>query len=172
MNSWASNFLFLPIAGEHLRVCPQGNTCCTQEMEDKFGQQSKQDFENLVDEMSHELRSTFVSRHKRFDGKSFISLKCCIHFFCFASFWLFQWSFTSEQSAAKRKIKGLRLWVNLTRITVCSSVALFPPRLDKILEISLICLRVQNPLVGLDKHGFLHSRLTAWTAVQGWSLHY
>ncbi|XP_042351052.1 glypican-6-like [Plectropomus leopardus] len=55
------------IPGEHLRVCPQGNTCCTQEMEDKFGQQSKQDFENLVDEMSHELRSTFVSRHKRFD---------------------------------------------------------------------------------------------------------
>uniref|UniRef100_A0A8D3BSV6 Glypican 6b n=1 Tax=Scophthalmus maximus TaxID=52904 RepID=A0A8D3BSV6_SCOMX len=52
---------------EHLRVCPQGNTCCTQEMEDTFGQQSKQDFENLVDETSHELRSTFVSRHKRFD---------------------------------------------------------------------------------------------------------
>lgn len=57
-------------AGEHLRVCPQGNTCCTQEMEDKFGQQSKQDFENLVDEISQELRSTFISRHKRFDGKS------------------------------------------------------------------------------------------------------
>lgn len=66
------NTFFVYIAGEHLRVCPQGNTCCTQEMEDKFGQQSKQDFENLVDEMSHELRSTFVSRHKRFDGKSFI----------------------------------------------------------------------------------------------------
>lgn len=55
------------IPGEHLRVCPQGNTCCTQEMENKFGQQSKQDFENLTDETSHELRSTFVSRHKRFD---------------------------------------------------------------------------------------------------------
>ncbi|XP_069010014.1 glypican-6b isoform X2 [Embiotoca jacksoni] len=55
------------IPGEYLRVCPQGNTCCTQEMEDRFGQQSKQDFENLVDEMSLELRSTFVSRHKRFD---------------------------------------------------------------------------------------------------------
>ncbi|TNN04245.1 glypican-6b isoform X1 [Takifugu flavidus] len=55
------------ISGETLRVCPQGNTCCTQEMEDKFGQQSKQDLENLVDEMSHSLRSTFVSRHKRFD---------------------------------------------------------------------------------------------------------
>ncbi|XP_056144997.1 glypican-6-like [Lampris incognitus] len=55
------------ISGEHLRVCPQGNTCCSQEMEDKFGQQSKQDFENLADETSHELRSTFVSRHKKFD---------------------------------------------------------------------------------------------------------
>ncbi|XP_075896254.1 glypican-6b isoform X2 [Nelusetta ayraudi] len=55
------------IPGEHLRVCPQGNTCCTQEMENKFGQRSKQDFENLTDETSHELRSTFVSRHKRFD---------------------------------------------------------------------------------------------------------
>ncbi|XP_053184360.1 glypican-6-like isoform X2 [Scomber japonicus] len=55
------------IPGEHLRVCPQGNTCCTQEMEDGFGQQSKQDFGDLVDTMSHELRSTFVSRHKRFD---------------------------------------------------------------------------------------------------------
>lgn len=64
-------FFFVYFAGEHLRVCPQGNTCCTQEMEDRFGQQSKQDFENLVDEMSHELRTTFVSRHKRFDGKSF-----------------------------------------------------------------------------------------------------
>ncbi|KAG8000636.1 Glypican-6 [Nibea albiflora] len=62
-----SMVFFVCLAGEHLRVCPQGNTCCTQEMEDKFGQQSKQDFENLVDEMSHELRSTFVSRHKRFD---------------------------------------------------------------------------------------------------------
>uniref|UniRef100_A0A6Q2YNL0 Glypican 6b n=1 Tax=Esox lucius TaxID=8010 RepID=A0A6Q2YNL0_ESOLU len=52
---------------EHLRLCPQGNTCCTSEMEDKFGQQSKWEFENLVEETSHDLRSTFVSRHKKFD---------------------------------------------------------------------------------------------------------
>ncbi|XP_061579410.1 glypican-6-like [Cololabis saira] len=55
------------IPGDHLRVCPQGSTCCTQEMEDRFGQQSKQEFENLLDETSHTLRSTFVSRHKIFD---------------------------------------------------------------------------------------------------------
>lgn len=69
-----TNAVILLFAGGHLRVCPQGNTCCTQEMEDKFGQQSKQDLENLVDEMSHSLRSTFISRHKSFDGKCFISL--------------------------------------------------------------------------------------------------
>lgn len=79
-----TNVVILLFTGGHLRVCPQGNTCCTQEMEDKFGPQSKQDLENLVDEMSHSLRSTFVSRHKSFDGKSFLlfstflaSLWCC-----------------------------------------------------------------------------------------------
>ncbi|XP_062303035.1 glypican-6a isoform X2 [Osmerus eperlanus] len=55
------------ISGEHLRVCPQEYTCCTSEMEDKLGQQSKLEFENLVEETSHTLRTTFVSRHKKFD---------------------------------------------------------------------------------------------------------
>ncbi|XP_038557458.1 glypican-6a isoform X1 [Micropterus salmoides] len=55
------------ISGEHLRVCPQGYTCCTSEMEDKLNQQSKLDFENLVEESSHNMRTTFVSRHKKFD---------------------------------------------------------------------------------------------------------
>ncbi|XP_038157098.1 glypican-6-like isoform X1 [Cyprinodon tularosa] len=55
------------IPGEDLRVCTHEHTCCTQEMEDKFGQRSKLDIENLLDERSHTLRSTFVSRHKRFD---------------------------------------------------------------------------------------------------------
>uniref|UniRef100_UPI003AACA85C glypican-6a n=1 Tax=Centroberyx gerrardi TaxID=166262 RepID=UPI003AACA85C len=52
---------------EHLRVCPQGYTCCTFEMEDKLSQQSKLEFENLVEETSHNMRTTFVSRHKKFD---------------------------------------------------------------------------------------------------------
>uniref|UniRef100_A0A672GYJ6 Glypican 6a n=1 Tax=Salarias fasciatus TaxID=181472 RepID=A0A672GYJ6_SALFA len=38
------------ISGEHLRVCPQGYTCCTSEMEEKLNQQSKLEFENLVEE--------------------------------------------------------------------------------------------------------------------------
>ncbi|KAM4592882.1 glypican-6a isoform 2-T2 [Odontesthes bonariensis] len=55
------------ISGEHLRVCPQGYTCCTSEMEDKLNQQSKQEFENMVEESSRHMRTTFISRHKVFD---------------------------------------------------------------------------------------------------------
>uniref|UniRef100_A0A3B3U231 Uncharacterized protein n=1 Tax=Poecilia latipinna TaxID=48699 RepID=A0A3B3U231_9TELE len=56
-------------SGEHLRVCPKGYTCCTSEMEDKLSQQSKQEFEIMVDDSSHNMRTTFTSRHKKFDGK-------------------------------------------------------------------------------------------------------
>ncbi|XP_056134812.1 glypican-6-like [Lampris incognitus] len=55
------------ISGEHLRVCPQGYTCCTSEMEDKLSQQSKLEFENVVEETSRNIRTRFVSRHKKFD---------------------------------------------------------------------------------------------------------
>ncbi|MXQ93992.1 hypothetical protein E5288_WYG013466 [Bos mutus] len=57
--------------GEHLRICPQEYTCCTTEMEDKLSQQSKLEFENLVEETSHFVRTTFVSRHKKFDECTF-----------------------------------------------------------------------------------------------------
>ncbi|XP_043102511.1 glypican-6-like isoform X2 [Puntigrus tetrazona] len=55
------------ISGEHLRVCSQGYTCCTSDMEDRLGQQSKLDFEKLVEENSHTIRTIFTSRHKMFD---------------------------------------------------------------------------------------------------------
>ncbi|XP_064413749.1 glypican-6 isoform X2 [Latimeria chalumnae] len=62
-----TNVPFQEISGEHLRICPQGYTCCTSEMEDKLSQQSKLEFENLVEETSHFVRTTFISRHKKFD---------------------------------------------------------------------------------------------------------
>ncbi|XP_059408205.1 glypican-6-like [Carassius carassius] len=55
------------ISGEQLRVCSQGYTCCTSDMEDRLGQQSKLDFEKLVDENSLNIRTIFTSRHKKFD---------------------------------------------------------------------------------------------------------
>ncbi|XP_053561457.1 glypican-6 [Bombina bombina] len=59
--------IFLLSTWEHLRICPQEYTCCTTEMEDKLSQQSKLEFENLVENTSHFMRTTFVSRHKKFD---------------------------------------------------------------------------------------------------------
>ncbi|TNM90984.1 hypothetical protein fugu_003273 [Takifugu bimaculatus] len=47
------------ISGEHLRFCPQGYTCCTLEMEENLNQQSKLDFENLVENSSQSMRTTF-----------------------------------------------------------------------------------------------------------------
>lgn len=61
--------LFSPHTGEHLRFCPQGYTCCTAEMEENLIQQSKLDFENLVENSSQGIRMTFVTKHKMFDGE-------------------------------------------------------------------------------------------------------
>ncbi|XP_076858047.1 glypican-6b isoform X2 [Brachyhypopomus gauderio] len=53
--------------GVHLRVCAQEKTCCSTEVEENFTQRSKHEFEKLLDEVTEELRNTFISRHKRFD---------------------------------------------------------------------------------------------------------
>uniref|UniRef100_A0A8C4YI01 Glypican 4 n=1 Tax=Gopherus evgoodei TaxID=1825980 RepID=A0A8C4YI01_9SAUR len=57
----------LNFSGDHLKVCPQGYTCCSQEMEEKYSQQSKHDFRNAVVEFSNHLQTTFSSRYKKFD---------------------------------------------------------------------------------------------------------
>ncbi|MEQ2294134.1 hypothetical protein AMECASPLE_000757 [Ameca splendens] len=70
-------------SGEHLRVCPKGYTCCTSEMEDKVSQQSKQEFEIMVEDSSHNIRTTFISRHKKFDGHIILTKEAsaisCLH---------------------------------------------------------------------------------------------
>ncbi|KAM7405998.1 hypothetical protein PAMP_000404 [Pampus punctatissimus] len=54
-------------SGELPRVCPEGYTCCTAEMEENFKHLSKTEFENLVEESSRTMRTTFVSKHRKFD---------------------------------------------------------------------------------------------------------
>uniref|UniRef100_A0A8C7WYM0 Glypican 6a n=1 Tax=Oryzias sinensis TaxID=183150 RepID=A0A8C7WYM0_9TELE len=49
------------ISGEHLRVCPQGYTCCTSEMEEKLNQQSKLEFENMTFSIYVSLNAPYVS---------------------------------------------------------------------------------------------------------------
>lgn len=69
MNAFNLGCFLLCFAGDHLKVCSQGYTCCSQEMEEKYSQQSKHDFRNAVVELSNHLQTMFSSRYKKFDGK-------------------------------------------------------------------------------------------------------
>ncbi|XP_036404555.1 glypican-4-like [Megalops cyprinoides] len=55
------------VNGAHLKVCPQGFTCCTVEMEEKLSQQSRSDLKAPVSQLSSNLQSTFTQRHRHFD---------------------------------------------------------------------------------------------------------
>ncbi|MEQ2243654.1 hypothetical protein ILYODFUR_009051 [Ilyodon furcidens] len=53
--------------GASLKVCPQGFSCCTVEMEDKLSQQSHAEIKAPVFRLSTNLQSTFKQRHDHFD---------------------------------------------------------------------------------------------------------
>lgn len=55
------------INGDHLKICPQGYTCCSQEMEEKYSLQSKDEFKSVVSEQCNHLQAVFASRYKKFD---------------------------------------------------------------------------------------------------------
>ncbi|KAF7692574.1 glypican-1b [Silurus meridionalis] len=56
------------ISGEHLRVCPQGYTCCTSQIEENLSNLSKKEFEDQVKESGHTLQVSLNSQYKNFDG--------------------------------------------------------------------------------------------------------
>ncbi|KAK2868487.1 hypothetical protein Q7C36_000358 [Tachysurus vachellii] len=56
------------ISGEHLRVCQQGYTCCTSQIEDNLSNLSRKEFEDQVKESGHTLQVTLNSQYKSFDG--------------------------------------------------------------------------------------------------------
>ncbi|KAM3910732.1 glypican-4 [Leptodactylus fuscus] len=55
------------INGDHLKVCSQGHTCCSQAMEEKYSLQSKHDFKAAVTEPCSTLQNIFSSRYNKFD---------------------------------------------------------------------------------------------------------
>ncbi|XP_014713939.1 glypican-4 isoform X1 [Equus asinus] len=55
------------INGDHLKICAQGYTCCSQEMEERYSLQSKDDFISVVSEQCNNLQAIFASRYKKFD---------------------------------------------------------------------------------------------------------
>ncbi|KAM4739183.1 glypican-1-like [Anableps anableps] len=55
------------ISGDHLRMCPQGSTCCTSTMEENLASMSAQETEGLIREAGRSLQATFNSLHRSFD---------------------------------------------------------------------------------------------------------
>lgn len=56
------------ISGEHLRICPQGYTCCTSDMEDNLAVLSRREMEGLLKEAGRALQSSLTGQYKVFDG--------------------------------------------------------------------------------------------------------
>ncbi|XP_021452539.2 glypican-4 isoform X1 [Oncorhynchus mykiss] len=55
------------VHGAPLKVCPQGYSCCTLEMEEKLSQQSHSDLKAPISQLNSNLQSTFKQRHSQFD---------------------------------------------------------------------------------------------------------
>ncbi|XP_070817505.1 glypican-1 [Chaetodon trifascialis] len=55
------------ISGEHLRMCPQGPTCCTSVMEENLAGLSTRETEGLIREAGRSLQAAFNALHRSFD---------------------------------------------------------------------------------------------------------
>lgn len=65
-------------AGAPLKVCPQGFSCCTVEMEEKLSQQSHTEIKAPVSRLSTNLQATFRQRYDHFDSKRAYSGSTCM----------------------------------------------------------------------------------------------
>ncbi|XP_077413686.1 glypican-1b isoform X1 [Vanacampus margaritifer] len=56
------------ISGEHLRICPQGYTCCTSDMEENLATRSRAEMEGLLKDAGRSLQVSLGGQYKAFDG--------------------------------------------------------------------------------------------------------
>lgn len=63
-----SGFSFC-LPGAPLKVCPQGFSCCTVEMEEKLSQQSHSDMNAPISKLRTNLQTLFRQKHENFDSK-------------------------------------------------------------------------------------------------------
>ena len=56
------------VSGDHLRLCPQGRTCCTEAMEEKLRSLGKQDFVKMSTDALASIRHDFMIRSTKFEG--------------------------------------------------------------------------------------------------------
>lgn len=55
------------LSGEHLRMCPQGPTCCTSSMEENLAGLSTKETEGLIREAGRSLQASFNALYRSFD---------------------------------------------------------------------------------------------------------
>nr|XP_012611150.2 glypican-1 [Microcebus murinus] len=55
------------ISGEHLRICPQGYTCCTSEMEENLANRSRAELETALRDSSRALQTMLATQLRGFD---------------------------------------------------------------------------------------------------------
>ncbi|KAI5281440.1 glypican-1 [Manis pentadactyla] len=55
------------ISGEHLRICPQGYTCCTSEMEENLANRSRSELETALRDSGSALQGTLSTQLRGFD---------------------------------------------------------------------------------------------------------
>lgn len=56
------------ISGEHLRICSQGYTCCTSEMEENLANRSRAELETALLDSGRALQATLAAQLRGFDG--------------------------------------------------------------------------------------------------------
>lgn len=59
---------YIVVSGDHLRLCPQGRTCCTEAMEEKLRSLGKQDFVKMSTDALASIRHDFMIRSTKFEG--------------------------------------------------------------------------------------------------------
>ncbi|XP_024210935.1 glypican-1 isoform X2 [Pan troglodytes] len=55
------------LKGEHLRICPQGYTCCTSEMEENLANRSRAELETALQDSSRVLQAMLATQLRSFD---------------------------------------------------------------------------------------------------------
>ncbi len=63
-------YISISSAGEHLRICPQGYTCCTSAMEETLSNLSRREFEGLVREAGRSIQASLNAQYRTFDSES------------------------------------------------------------------------------------------------------
>lgn len=96
---------FLHLLGEHLRICAQGYTCCTSDVEDNLAMLSRREMEGLLREAGRSLQTSLNGHYKAFDSE-----------FAYCQ-WVYEWAIQEK----KNTNRCVNMCVHCSSLTVISS---------------------------------------------------